>query len=106
MTMCVGHQLKKDNDPFQGGSSDERNIVKFKNNDLIDDNTKYYDKDTRTNSQHKNLGEWYILYAFLCILRYNFNALQYEVCWRQRPIFSEYIMILVRNCVKSSNFPT
>lgn len=55
--MCVGHQLKKDNDPYQGGSSDERNIVKFKNNDLIDDNTKYYDKDTRTNSQHKNLGE-------------------------------------------------
>lgn len=56
MTMCVGHQLKKDNDPY-GDSSDEGKSVNNKNNDLIDDSTKYYDKDTRTNAQHKKLGE-------------------------------------------------
>ncbi|CAO1404988.1 unnamed protein product [Diamesa serratosioi] len=56
MTMCVGHQLKKDNDPYQGDlTGDERKIVNNINNDLIDDSTKYYDKDTRTNSQHKKL---------------------------------------------------
>ncbi|CAO1390954.1 unnamed protein product [Diamesa hyperborea] len=54
MTMCVGHQLKKDNDPY-GDSVDEGKSVNNKNNDLIDDSTKYYDKDTRTNIQHKKL---------------------------------------------------
>lgn len=58
MTMCVGHQLKKDNDPYGGDSNDEGKNVNNQNNDVIDDNTKYYDKDTRTNSQHKKLGEW------------------------------------------------